>query len=132
MYVLYIYTYNYVKVLYSILLGVDPGGVLDIPFFRLFLLSTSTNHRRCRHFNTGPKAGHTPICLRHIDLKLDPTISAPDYIRDTYGPGGGTGYHKGHKAIMLGLCYRLAPQIANLGGHPVQPPFKIPESIISF
>ena len=31
------------------------------------------------------------------------------------------------------LCegvYRSAPQVANLGGHPVQPPFKIPESII--
>ena len=24
----------------------------------------------------------------------------------------------------------MAPQVANLGGHPVQPPFKIPESII--
>ena len=29
-------------------------------------------------------------------------------------------------------CYRSAPQVANLGGHPVQPPFKIPESIIYY
>ena len=28
--------------------------------------------------------------------------------------------------------YRSAPQVANLGGHPVQPPFKIPESIIIY
>ena len=28
--------------------------------------------------------------------------------------------------------YRSAPQVANLGGHPVQPPFKIPESIIYY
>ena len=28
------------------------------------------------------------------------------------------------------FTYRSAPQVANLGGHPVQPPFKIPESII--
>ena len=28
------------------------------------------------------------------------------------------------------VAYRSAPQVANLGGHPVQPPFKIPESII--
>ena len=28
------------------------------------------------------------------------------------------------------FIYRSAPQVANLGGHPVQPPFKIPEIII--
>ena len=34
----------------------------------------------------------------------------------------------GHQMATIG--YRSAPQVANLGGHPVQPPFKIPESII--
>ena len=33
---------------------------------------------------------------------------------------------------MLTCNYRSAPQVANLGGHPVQPPFKIPESIIYY
>ena len=35
-------------------------------------------------------------------------------------------------AVLFGMTYRSAPQVANLGSHPVQPPFKIPESIIYY
>ena len=50
------------------------------------------------------------------------------------GPsGGGAPRHYGWEpARATGWPYRSAPQVANLGGQPVQPPFKIPESIIYY